>query len=174
MKTKIKKGVMLIAIAVIACLAFGLIACTDPEPSNPVLAGISITNKTELAVDWRVGDADRTMTVSLSPESFTANNTEITVTSSGAAITVDGTDKFKLHAAAEGKATVTVTAGDFSDSVEITVKKAVSPLNGITINETELTAEWYIGEADRSLTIRQATTTRLIRLPLSRAAPPTS
>ncbi len=153
MKTKIKKGVMLIAIAVIACLAFGLIACTDPEPSNPVLAGISITNKTELAVDWRVGDADRTMTVSLSPESFTANNTEITVTSSGAAITVDGTDKFKLHAAAEGKATVTVTAGDFSDSVEITVKKAVSPLNGITINETELTAEWYIGEADRTVTV---------------------
>ena len=48
MKTKIKRGVMLIALAIMSCLVFGLVACTKPEPSEPVLSGISITNKTEL------------------------------------------------------------------------------------------------------------------------------
>lgn len=150
MKTRFKKGVMLIALAITACLAFGLAACAKKKPQ---LTGISITNKTELTAEWHVGDADRTITVALAPESFTADNTEITVTSSGDAITVDAEDKYKLHAAAEGTATVTVTAGKFSDSVEITVKRAVPPLNGITINAAEITAEWYIGEADRTVTV---------------------
>ena len=121
MKTKIKRGVMLIALAIMSCLVFGLVACTKPEQSEPVLSGISITNKTELTAEWHVGDADRTIVVALSPESFTSDNTEITVTSSGEAVTVDTDDKFKLHAVADGKATVTVAAGDFTDSVEITV-----------------------------------------------------
>ena len=121
MKTKIKRGVMLIALAIMSCLVFGLVACTKPEPSEPVLSGISITNKTELTAEWHAGDADRTIVVALSPESFTSDNTEITVTSSGEAVTVDTDDKFKLHAVADGKATVTVAAGDFTDSVEITV-----------------------------------------------------
>ena len=128
MKTKIKRGVMLIALAIMSCLVFGLVACTKPEPSEPVLSGISITNKTELTAEWHAGDADRTIVVALSPESFTSDNTEITVTSSGEAVTVDTDDKFKLHAVADGKATVTVAAGDFTDSVEITVSRAVPPL----------------------------------------------
>ena len=121
MKTKIKRGVMLIALAIMSCLVFGLVACTKPESSEPVLSGISITNKTELTAEWHAGDADRTIVVALSPESFTSDNTEITVTSSGEAVAVDTDDKFKLHAVADGKATVTVAAGDFTDSVEITV-----------------------------------------------------
>ena len=153
MKTKIKRGVMLIALAIMSCLVFGLVACTKPEPSEPVLSGISITNKTELTAEWHAGDADRTIVVALSPESFTSDNTEITVTSSGEAVTVDTDDKFKLHAVADGKATVTVAAGDFTDSVEITVSKAVPPLGGIAINATQLAAEWYIGEADRTVTV---------------------
>ena len=153
MKTKIKRGVMLIALAIMSCLVFGLVACTKPEPSEPVLSGISITNKAELTAEWHAGDADRTIVVALSPESFTSDNTEITVTSSGEAVTVDTDDKFKLHAVADGKATVTVAAGDFTDSVEITVSKAVPPLGGIAINATQLAAEWYIGEADRTVTV---------------------
>ena len=153
MKTKIKRGVMLIALAIMSCLVFGLVACTKPEPSEPVLSGISITNKTELTAEWHAGDADRTIVVALSPESFTSDNTEITVTSSGEAVTVDTDDKFKLHAVADGKATVTVAAGDFTDSVEITVSKAVPPLGGIAINATQLAAEWYVGEADRTVTV---------------------
>ena len=155
MKVKIKKGVVIIAIAVIVCLAFGLIACAKTTPSD-VLAGISITNKTDLTAEWHVGDADRTITVSLSPDSFTTDNTEITVTASGTAVTVDETDKFKLHAVAEGKSTVTVTAGDFTDSVEISVKRAIPPLVGITVNKAALEAEWYIGEADRTVTVTYA------------------
>ena len=153
MKTKIKRGVMLIALAIMSCLVFGLVACTKPEPSEPVLSGISITNKTELTAEWHAGDADRTIVVALSPESFTSDNTEITVTSSGEAVTVDTDDKFKLHAVADGKATVTVAAGDFTDSVEITVSRAVPPLGGIAINATQLAAEWYVGEADRTVTV---------------------
>ena len=153
MKTKIKRGVMLIALAIMSCLVFGLVACTKPEPSEPVLSGISITNKAELTAEWHAGDADRTIVVALSPESFTSDNTEITVTSSGEAVTVDTDDKFKLHAVADGKATVTVAAGDFTDSVEITVSRAVPPLGGIAINATQLAAEWYIGEADRTVTV---------------------
>lgn len=130
-------------------------ACSlhETEPSEPVLSGISITNKTELTAEWHAGDADRTIVVALSPESFTSDNTEITVTSSGEAVTVDTDDKFKLHAVADGKATVTVVAGDFTDSVEITVSRAVPPLGGIAINATQLAAEWYIGEADRTVTV---------------------
>ena len=153
MKTKIKRGVMLIALAIMSCLVFGLVACTKPEPSEPVLSGISITNKAELTAEWHAGDADRTIVVALSPESFTSDKTEITVTSSGEAVTVDTDDKFKLHAVADGKATVTVAAGDFTDSVEITVSRAVPPLGGIAINATQLAAEWYIGEADRTVTV---------------------
>lgn len=153
MKTKIKRGVMLIALVIMSCLVFGLVACAKPEPSEPVLSGLSITNKTELTAEWHVGDADRTITVALTPDSFTTGNTEITVSSSGTAVTVDPDDKFKLHAAADGKATVTVAAGDFTDSVEITVSRAVPPLGGIAINATQLAAEWYIGEADRSVTV---------------------
>ena len=153
MKTKIKRGVMLIALAIMSCLVFGLVACTKPEPSEPVLSGISITNKTELTAEWHAGDADRTIVVALSPESFTSDNTEITVTSSGEAVAVDTDDKFKLHAVADGKATVTVAAGDFTDSVEITVSKALTPLGGRAINATQLAAEWYIGEADRTVTV---------------------
>ena len=153
MKTKIKRGVMLIALAIMSCLVFGLVACTKPEPSEPVLSGISITNKTELTAEWHAGDADRTIVVALSPESFTSDNTEITVTSSGEAVIVDTDDRFKLHAVADGKATVTVAAGDFTDSVEITVSRAVPPLGGIAINATQLAAEWYIGEADRTVTV---------------------
>lgn len=153
MKTKIKRGVMLIALAIMSCLVFGLVACAKPEPSEPVLSGLSITNKTELTAEWHVGDADRTITVALTPDSFTTGNTEITVSSSGTAVTVDPEDKFKLHAAETGTATVTVTAGDFTDSVEITVSRAVPPLGGIAINATQLAAEWYIGEADRSVTV---------------------
>lgn len=130
-------------------------ACSlhETEPSEPVLSGISITNKTDLTAEWHAGDADRTIVVALSPESFTSDNTEITVTSSGEAVTVDTDDKFKLHAVADGKATVTVAAGDFTDSVEITVSRAVPPLGGIAINATQLAAEWYIGEADRTETV---------------------
>ena len=130
-------------------------ACSlhETEPSEPVLSGISITNKTELTAEWHAGDADRTIVVALSPESFTSDNTEITVTSSGEAVTVDTDDKFKLHAVADGKATVTVAAGDFTDSVEITVSRAVPPLGGIAINATQLADEWYIGEADRTVTV---------------------
>ncbi len=135
MKTKIKRGVMLIALAIMSCLVFGLVACTKPEPSEPVLSGISITNKAELTAEWHAGDADRTIVVALSPESFTSDNTEITVTSSGEAVTVDTDDKFKLHAVADGKATVTVAAGDFTDSVEITVSRAVPPL-GVSFAES--------------------------------------
>lgn len=73
-------------------------ACSlhETEPSEPVLSGINITNKTELTAEWHAGDADRTIVVALSPESFTSDNTEITVTSSGEAVTVDTDDKFKM------------------------------------------------------------------------------
>lgn len=155
MKKTIRKGLMLIALALAALFAAFAVGCskTSPQEPEPTLTGISITNKTDLTKDWTAGDTDRTITVSLSPDSFTTENTEIKVTSSGTAVTVDETDKFVLHAVAEGKSTVTVTAGKFTDSVEISVKRAIPPLVGITVNKAALEAEWYIGEADRTVTV---------------------
>lgn len=112
---------------------------------KPVLKEVTITNKTELSALWVQGDGERSVDVSLKPDAFTEENTEVKVTSSDpSVISVDGK---KLTSVAFGKSTITVTAGNYSDSIEIEVIALSNPeieligdttVNGFTDSEIEL------------------------------------
>ena len=62
----------------LVALAIGMtvvaIGCdkTDPEPE---FLSVTITNKTELTGAWKLGEADRTVALSFSPEYYTESNT---------------------------------------------------------------------------------------------------
>lgn len=118
---------------------------------SPVLKNVTITNKKALTAVWMVGDADRTVEVALSPEAFTEANTTVTVTSSAPSIvSVSGKT---LHAVAQGTATITVKAGDFTDTVEVAVLPSVDSL--AIANKDDIAASWSVN-TDRTITLTVA------------------
>lgn len=126
--------------------AFDADALTDPRT-------VSIANKSALTADWILGEAPRTAEIAFTPDNFMVDNyTNYTVTSSNTdVVTVNGRT---LTAVGVGKTTITVTvpldSGDLTDSVDIIVMDSVP--TGIEIsNESELTAPWAAGEADRTV-----------------------
>ena len=133
------------ALAAVMCLCAVLAGCNEEKQ----LTAVEITNKTELTAEWYEGGADRTVQVAFTPDSFTAENTEVKVTSSQtAAVAVDG---MKLKAVGAGTAVITVEAGGKTDTVSITVKPV---LKGIAVtNKTALTAQWVVGEPDRTVEV---------------------
>ena len=123
--------------------AFDEDAPTDPRT-------VSITNKSALASEWILGEGARTVEIAFTPDNFMAdvNYNDYTVTSSNTdAVTVNGRT---LTAVGVGKTTITVQAGDATDSVEVFVMESMP--TGIEIsNESELTATWVVGDADRTV-----------------------
>ena len=123
--------------------AFDADALTDPRT-------VSITNKSALASEWILGEGARTVEIAFTPDNFMAdvNYNDYTVTSSNTdAVTVNGRT---LTAVGVGKTTITVQAGDATDSVEVFVMESMP--TGIEIsNESELTATWVVGDADRTV-----------------------
>lgn len=113
---------------------------------------VSITNKEKLTEKWMPGDADRTIEFSLSPDIFNPSNTDVTVTSGNPDVVEVG-EGFILKAKSAGSATVTVTAGGKSDSVEITVSVLAVETVEIT-NKEQLTTTWYAGGQDRKIELR--------------------
>ena len=108
---------------------------------TPKLRGISIANKAELQALWEEGDADRTVEVELSPEYFTTENTQVTVTSSAPeVISVSG---MTLKALKTGTATITVAAGSFTDTVLLEVRPKLTQIS--VTNQAELAEEWIVG-----------------------------
>ena len=109
---------------------------------KPVLKEVTITNKAELTSLWVQGDGERTVEVSLKPDAFTAENTGISVSSSNTGvIAVDG---MKLSSLSLGTATITVTAGEYSDTAIIEVIALENPelqLNGETTVDGVRTAK---------------------------------
>lgn len=112
---------------------------------KPTLKEVTITNKAELSALWVQGDGERTIEVALSPDAFTADNTEISVISSDP--TVISVDGMKLTSVAVGTSTITVSAGGYSDTVNIEVIALSNPelkltgettLQGVTDSEIEL------------------------------------
>lgn len=131
---------------ILACCLF--VGCeTMPDTTGSEKLQISITNKTELTAKWTVGDADRTLTVALSPESYTTENTNVIVSTSDA--DVIAADGMKLTAKSAGTATITVSAGTAVDTVEITVTPALASVS--IANKAELGEAWMVGEADREM-----------------------
>lgn len=136
-----KRTLILTALIATIVAAFSLIGCGG---GNKRLS-VSITNKDALTAAWVEGEADRTVEVKLSPDSYTLENTNVIVESSNSdVVDVDG---FALKAVGGGTATVTVRAGDATDKVEITVTPS---LKGVRItNKAALGESWVIGSADR-------------------------
>lgn len=96
--------------------------------------GIEISNLQEVSSIWTLGEADRTLEVAKvykKADSVPLTSAEVNVTSSNPeAVSVSG---LTLKAKAAGKSTITVKAGDFETSVEITV---VPPLQSFIIENT--------------------------------------
>lgn len=138
-----KRTLILTALIATIVAAFSLIGCGG---GNKQLS-VSITNKDALTAAWVEGEADRTVEVKLSPDSYTLENTNVIVESSNSdVVDVDG---FALKAVGGGTATVTVRAGDATDKVEITVTPS---LKGVRItNKAALSESWVIGSADRTV-----------------------
>jgi len=144
-----KRAILAAILCVMIIVSCGLLAgCTvDDGTGTGDSLQISITNKTELTAKWTVGDADRTVAVALSPETYTTENTDIIVQTSNAdVIEANG---MVLTAKSGGTATITVTAGSASDSVEITVTPALASVS--ISNKAELSEAWVVGEADREM-----------------------
>ena len=117
----------------------------------PKLTGIAITNKNVLTSVWYIGDDARMVEVKLSPDDFTLENTDVQITSSNPqVIKAEGKT---LTALAEGTSTITAKAGEFSDTVDVTVSVSVSELMGISINEADLKKPWTVGDADREVVV---------------------
>ena len=134
--------------AKITATADGKIDTVDVEVS-PKLTGIAITNKNVLTSVWYIGDDARMVEVKLSPNDFTLDNTDVQITSSNPqAIKAEGKT---LTALAEGTSTITAKAGEFSDTVDVTV--SVPELTGISINEADLKKPWTVGDADREVVV---------------------
>ncbi len=90
------------------------------------LQSVEIANKEALAAEWRVGDSARSLDIRGVP---VINATELmargllTIASSNVeAVTVSGLGIFPVGI---GTATITVTVGDKTDSVDVEVKKAI-------------------------------------------------
>lgn len=98
------------------------------------LKEIALTNKGEL--EKIVNGEERTVEYSVKPDAFDVEDANVEITSSDKrVITVNGD---KIKAVGKGTATLTVKAGKFSDSVEISVIDLSAPSfaaeNGATVN----------------------------------------
>ena len=96
--------------------------------------GIVISNLQEVSSIWTLGEADRTLEVAKvykKADSVPLTSAEVNVTSSNPdAVSVSG---LTLKAKAVGKSTITVKAGNFETSVEVTV---IPPLQSFSIENT--------------------------------------
>ena len=133
-KKKFKGALLASALLVFsATTVVGLSSCngTTDKKEDEVTA-IVITNKEELTNVWEVGQDDRKISIEVTPNTLSAatliNNGKIKIESSNTeVITVVGT---MLHAKAAGKSTITVSAGEIKESVEITInEKTVVPVS---------------------------------------------
>ena len=118
-----KKRLWFVSFLLVMCMCAFFAACAQDgtgEKGQPAAAeSIAISNESDLTAEWTLGEADRTVHVTFTPDTFTEENTQFTVESSNTnVITVYGKS---IKAVGAGTSTVTVRAGEVSDSVEITV-----------------------------------------------------
>ena len=142
-----KKKIWLAALICVSCVFFVLSACAKAQEE----ISISITNKEALTAEWIEEGESRTVELSITPDRYTVNNSEIVVTSDNSAVVK--ADGLTLSAMGGGTANVTVSLGNASDRVAITV---MPKLRGISItNKDELGEIWCLGDADRTLDVAQ-------------------
>ncbi len=148
MKQKLKKhrgSLAIISIAVFFMLA--LIACENPflkcmlreEPAAPQAAVKPVTgvtlNKSALTL---IVNAEETLTATVVPAD--ATNRAVTWSSSNNTIaSVDSTGKVRGKTAGTAVITVKTKDGNKTATCTVTVKAAVKPVTGVTLNKTTLT-----------------------------------
>lgn len=116
---------------------------------TPKLKKIEISNKAELASAWVSGDDDRAVNVTFNPDYFNTANPNVEITSSATGVvSVDGKN---IRAVSVGEAVITATAGDFTDSVKVVVRPALSDF--VITDLAALSAEWDLGTANRNVNI---------------------
>ena len=103
---------------------------SESKSSEDVVNSISITNKEELQAAWAVESANRTLNIAVDPAgniNLLINQGKITIVSSNPEV-VKVTGRV-LSAISAGTAKITVTYGDKSDSVDLTVSPAQNAIN---------------------------------------------
>ena len=128
---------------------YGIVSDSVTVIVTPKLKKIEISNKAELASAWVSGDDDRAVNVTFNPDYFNTANPNVEITSSATGVvSVDGKN---IRAVSVGEAVITATAGDFTDSVKVVVRPALSDF-AIT-DLAALSAEWDLGTANRNVNI---------------------
>ena len=127
---KTRKAACLLICLLMGCLCAVFAACTDKgeqKEDTATVETIEISNESELTAEWILGEGDRTVNVVFTPDTFTQENTQFTVQSSNpSVVSVNGTI---LSAVGAGSATITVSAGDASDTIEVTVSVGMPTLS---------------------------------------------
>ena len=130
--------------ATITVTAGGKSDSVEIDVTLPSVTGIEITNKTALTADWYVGGEAREVEVSFTPSVLDGYNVDYTIESDNESVVkvVNG----KLTAVGTGTAIITVTSGDYTDTVTINIEKTRPDLNSITVtNKTNLEEDWTLG-----------------------------
>lgn len=118
----------------------GLAACSHDEPTEETVkvTALSITNKSALEADFHLSDQDRMIELSVTtedgegvPQDLINDGTIKIVSSDTNVVTVIGS---YIKAMGEGTATITVSAGDVTDTVTITVVPT-DTTNAMTIDK---------------------------------------
>ena len=126
------------------CLVFlivGLTGCSNTVKS------VEIVNKSELAEEWYINDYDRVISVKDGDRVLDAAEVTVTV-ENGDVVSADG---LKLRPLSVGTTLITVTSGKHTDEIKITVKARAKKIE--IANTEALTAEWKVGDADRTVEI---------------------
>lgn len=129
------KGILLAS----SFLCFGMVAgivvsCGETVNETVKLTSIAISNKAELQAEWHVGEVDREVKFTIAPDDFNLTSAikdgTVNLSSSDSSIVVvQGRFITPLKA---GTVTITVTANELTDSVELTVLEAITEPDVIT------------------------------------------
>lgn len=147
------------SVCIISCLGIGgaVTSCGETPVVQNEITSISIANKSELSSKWVVGEANRIISLTINPTSIDVNDAlkdnKISITSSDSSVVkVEG---LVLSALKEGEATISVTCGDLSDSVKITVSPVPElEITSVAItNKEDLKAKWTLGDEARTLEV---------------------
>lgn len=126
MKKRLLPILLLSALFVIGgCANKGDSGKKDDEQGDKTQYGVSISNRTELGAEWFKGDAQRSLTLALTPEAnplaeLGAGNLKVT----SSAQTVVAVTGLGLTPVGVGKATIEVEYHGVKDSIELEVKES--------------------------------------------------
>ena len=116
------------------CLALALLSMAACEPKASPVKEVTGVSLSQTSVSLEAG-ASVTLTATVSPSDATDKTVSWTSSNAGVASVSGGV----VTAVAEGTATITATAGGKSAKCEVTVRRKVVAVTGVSLNKTALT-----------------------------------